>query len=68
MEDQPKNKPIAMVSNQNGNVFSLINICKRALIDAGMQQQADEMANRVYDSNSFGEVATKIMSEYCELK
>lgn len=60
-------KPIAKISDGNGNVFNIINICKRALIEAGMHQQADEMANRVYDSNSFGDMATKIMSEYCEL-
>lgn len=66
--EKPK-KPIAIISEENNdNVFSLVGVCKRALIDAGMRDEAQEMANRVYASNSFGEEAKKIMAEYCELK
>lgn len=66
--EKPK-KPIAIISEENNdNVFSLINVCKRALIDAGMRDEAQEMANKIYSTNSIGEEALKIMSEYCELK
>jgi hypothetical protein len=33
-----------------------------------MKKEAEEMANRVYNSNSYGEEAIKIMKEYCEIK
>jgi hypothetical protein len=66
MED--KIKPIAIISGENENIFNVISICKRALIEVGMKKEAEEMANRVYNSNSYGEEAIKIMKEYCEIK
>lgn len=66
METNDK-KPTAVIGD-NANVFHQIEVCKRALKEAGLNQQAEEMAKRIYDSNSYGESAKKIMAEYCELK
>ena len=69
MEKDKPNKPIAKVSKENNdNIFRLITICRVALIDADMFVEAEQMTNKIYATNSFGEDALKIMAEYCELK
>jgi hypothetical protein len=68
MENDKPKKPIAKISEEkNANIFRLITICKIALIDEGMYREAEQMANRIYETNSFEEDALKIMAEYCEL-
>lgn len=64
--EQQTQKPEAILSGQDGNVFNLIGICSKALKRAGMHDQAKEMTERVFGSKSY-EDAIAIMGEYCEL-
>lgn len=59
------NKPQAKVIGENGNVYNIMGICRRALIRAGKADQVSEMFNRVTSSNSYDE-ALSIMQEYVE--
>lgn len=64
--EQATLKPKAKLTGQDGNVFNLIGICSKALKSAGMHDQAKEMTERVFGSESYEE-AIAIMGEYCEL-
>lgn len=59
-------KPKAKVIGQDGNIFNLIGICRRALYDAGLKAEGEELMKRVMASESHDE-ALNIMGEYCEL-
>jgi hypothetical protein len=56
-------KPIARLVGADGNVFNLI--C-RALRDAGLNAEAEELSNRCMKAGSYDE-ALCIMAEYCEI-
>lgn len=60
-----KQKPKAELIGADGNVFNLIAISVKALKRNGMHQEATEMANRIYASQSY-EQALGIMQEYIE--
>lgn len=60
------NKPKAKVIGQDGNVFVTMAICERALKQANMLDEAEEMTSRVFESKSYEE-ALIIMREYCQL-
>jgi hypothetical protein len=60
-------KPIAKVTGEDGNVFSTMAICTKALKRAGLDEKAKEMSDRCFDSGSYEE-AIAIMAEYCELR
>jgi hypothetical protein len=59
-------KPTAYVIGEDGNVFNTLSICSRALKDADMRAEAEEMKTRVFAAESYDE-ALRIMSEYVEL-
>jgi len=59
-------KPKVQLTGQNGNVFNLIGICKRALLENGQGKESVEMANKCVQSKSYEE-ALAIMAEYCEV-
>jgi len=59
-------KPKVQLTGQNGNVFNLIGICKKALIENGQGKESVEMANRCTSSGSYEE-ALAVMMEYCEV-
>lgn len=59
-------KPTAYVIGEDGNVFNVLSICARALKDAGMREEAEQMKTRVFEADSYDE-ALRIMSEYVEL-
>lgn len=61
-------KPIAKLTGEDGNIFSLIGIAVRAMKRAGVERDIIEtMRARIYDSNSYDEVVTIIM-EYVEVE
>jgi len=68
MENSGKKKPVAKLVGENGNVFNLIYICKRALINAGMESEANEMSEKIIKTaKSYGE-ALAIMTDYCDVE
>ena len=62
-----KKKPIAKLVGQDGNVFNLIGICKRALQKAGQYEEAKKMQEEVMKSGDYSS-AIGIMGNYCELR
>lgn len=58
-------KPLAPIIGADSNVYNLIGICSKALIKAGDEDKAKEMANRVKNSSSYDD-ALSIMCEYIE--
>lgn len=62
-----ENKPIAKVIGENGNVFTILAICTRALNAAGQKGYSRAMQDRVLASHSYNE-ALNIMREFCEFK
>lgn len=59
-------KPDCPLIGQDGNIFNLIGIASRTLKSHGMQKQAKEMCERVYDSGSYQE-ALCIIGEYVNI-
>lgn len=53
----------APIIGADGNIFSLIGICQRALKDNGYKDKAKELADRVTSSHSYNE-ALQIIMEY----
>lgn len=56
-------KPNAPLIGANGNIFNLMGVASRALQEAGMREQADEMCRKVTDSGTYEE-ALAIIGEY----
>lgn len=61
-----KTKPKCALIGQDGNIFNLIGIASRTLKSNGMQEEAKEMSNRVFSSQSYNE-ALCIIGEYVEI-
>lgn len=62
-----KIKPEVQVIGNDGNVFSIMAICSKSLKREGLNNEAEEMINRVSSAESYGH-ALRIMGEYCELR
>lgn len=60
------NKPKCKLIGEDGNIFNLIGIASRILKEADLEDKADEMAKRVYESKSYIE-ALAIISEYVNI-
>ena len=54
------------LTGQNGNVFNLIGIVRKALIEANHKDLAKEMQDRVFKAESYND-ALNIMDEYVEI-
>lgn len=61
----PKVKPRIRVIGRDGNLFGIVGICEKALRDAGQDEEAEKMSERVHSCGSYNEAVT-IMQEYCE--
>lgn len=61
------NKPRCKLIGEDGNIFNLLAISRRALQRAGMNEEADKMFNEVTKSHSYYE-ALAIISEYVEVE
>ena len=62
-----EDRPVAVFSDQNGNVFNLIGIARRALKEAGYREEAEEMTEKIQKSRSYDE-ALAIMNEYVDVE
>lgn len=62
-KQEKKCKPHAPLIGANGNIFNLMGIASRTLREAGLQDQADQMCNKLIVSGSYEE-ALNIISEY----
>jgi hypothetical protein len=62
-----EDRPVAIFTGQNGNVFNLIGIARRALKEAGYREEAEEMTERIQQSRSYDEALT-IMNEYVDVE
>lgn len=54
-------KPKCKLSGQDGNIFNLVGVAKRALEKANMNEQAKEMTDRIFKSKSYNEALCIIM-------
>jgi len=61
------NKPVAKLTDQNGNTLNLLAICVRALKKSGNYHQIDELRDKVLNSKSQSE-AIGHMGTYCDLR
>lgn len=59
-------KPICKLIGEDGNIFNLVSIVRRTLLNNGLEQQAEEVVKRVMSSNSYPQ-ALNILSEYVEI-
>jgi hypothetical protein len=61
-------KPKVKLVGENGNVFNLMNICSRALKNAGQPEKAKEMSHKIQTTAKSYEEALAIMMDYCEVE
>ncbi|MGL5191435.1 MAG: hypothetical protein ACRC7S_17475 [Cetobacterium sp.] len=59
-------KPICKLIGEDGNIFNLLSIVRRTLINNGLEPQAEEVVKRVMSSDSYPQ-ALNILSEYVEI-
>jgi hypothetical protein len=59
------NKPKCRLVGENGNIFNLTAIASRTLKEAGLEEQAVEMRERIFASQSYNK-ALQIIMEYVE--
>lgn len=59
-------KPDCPLIGQDGNIFNLAGIASLTLKDHGMEEQAEEMKERIYSSGSYSE-ALNIIGEYVNI-
>lgn len=60
------NKPICVLTGEDGNIFNLLAVAGRALKSNGMKAQFEEMKNKVFKSGSYEE-ALGIIGDYVEI-
>jgi hypothetical protein len=58
-------KPRCKLVGENGNIFNLMGITSRTLKDAGLEEQAAEMRERIFKSESYDR-ALQIIMEYVD--
>lgn len=62
-----ENKPVVTLVGRDGNIFSIVGRCARALRSAGEREAAKQMTQRVMASGSYDE-ALGIILEYVEAR
>lgn len=60
-------KPKCKLVGENGNIFNLMGIASRTLKEAGLGEQAAEMRERIFKSESYDK-ALQIIMEYVEVE
>ena len=60
------NKIEVKLIGEDGNIFNLLGIASRELKRNGQRDEAEEMSERVFKSNSYDE-ALMIISDYVEI-
>ena len=66
LESTEKFKPDCALIGANGNIFNLLGIAKRTLIDNGMVAESKEMCSRVYQCSSYSE-ALNVLDDYVHI-
>lgn len=66
-EELKYKKPKVKLSGEDGNVFNLIGICKRALVNIGEREIANKMVIECVSSGSYEE-ALRVMSKYVDVE
>lgn len=61
-----KKKPKCALIGQDGNIFNLMGIASRTLKHNGMQEESEEMVNRITNSHSYYD-AIAIIGEYVDI-
>ena len=59
-------KPKCKLVGENGNIFNLISIANRALKEAGLKEQGNEMTIKVMNNAKSYDEALQIIMEYVE--
>lgn len=59
------NKPRCKLVSENGNIFNLMGIASRTLKKAGLNEEAKEMTERIFKSESYDK-ALQIIMEYVD--
>lgn len=65
-EQEVRQKPDCPLIGQNGNIFNLAGIAFLTLKEHGMEEQAEEMKERIYSSHSYSE-ALNIIGDYVNI-
>ena len=60
-------KPVVKLIGEDGNVFNLIGIVRRKLVEVGKKKEAEEMVERAYKCQSYDEVL-RLFMEYVEVE
>ena len=60
-------KPTVKLIGENGNVFNLIGLVKKALVKAGDRDKANEFVNKAFKLGSYNEVLN-LIQDYCEVE
>ncbi len=60
-------KPKCKLIGEDGNIFNLIGIASRTLRRAGLEEEAKEMVDKVFKSESYDK-ALRIIMEYVEVE
>ena len=66
VETEEKFKPDCALIGADGNIFNLLGIAKRTLIDNGMVAESKEMCSRVYQCGSYSE-ALNVLDDYVNI-
>ena len=53
------NKPKCKLTGQDGNIFNLMAVVKKALVDAGQRDKVQPMIDEVTSSKSYDEALSK---------
>ena len=65
-ENEERIKPDCPLIGADSNIFNLMSIAKRTLINNDMSTQAKEMCSRIYDCRSYNE-ALNVIGEYVNI-
>ena len=65
-ESEERFKPDCPLIGADGNIFNLMSITKRTLINNDMASEAKEMCSRIYDCGSYNE-ALNVIGEYVNI-
>ena len=66
VETEEKFKPDCALIGADGNIFNLLRIAKRTLIDNGMVAESKEMCSKVYQCGSYSE-ALNVLDDYVHI-
>lgn len=60
-------KPSCKLTGEDGNIFNLVAIARKALVAAGEPEKAKEMGDKVFAARDYNEALRTIM-EYVEVR